>query len=111
VHELPIAAAPAADGALPEPAPFVFQISLNDFHVSYEIDAYTHRPNDMIRICSDLHRNIQGQLNQAGVEIMSPACTSLRDGNRVTVPRPRLPPDCEPPSFRLRRTDAQEGPK
>jgi len=108
VHELLIAAALATDGVLPEPAPFVFQTSLNDFHVSYEINAYTHRPNDMIRIYSDLHRSIQDQFNQAGVEIMSPAYTSLRDGNRVTIPRPHLPPDYEPPSFRLRRTGAPE---
>ena len=39
---------------------------------------------------------------------MSPAYTSLRDGNRVTIPRSNLPPDYEPPSFRLRRTGAPE---
>jgi hypothetical protein len=62
----------------------------------------------MMRIYSELHRSIQDQFNQADVEIMSPAYTSLRGGNRVTIPRPHLPPDYEPPSFRLRRTDAPE---
>jgi small-conductance mechanosensitive channel len=109
VHELLISAAVATDGVLSEPAPFVLQTSLNDFHVSYEINAYTHRPNEMIRIYSDLHRNIQEKFNEAGVEIMSPAYTSLRDGNRVTIPAHSLPADYEAPSFRLSRTDLRAG--
>lgn len=47
VHELLIAAALDTPGVLKEPAPFVLQTSLNDFHVSYEINAYTDRPNAM----------------------------------------------------------------
>jgi hypothetical protein len=33
---------------------------------------------------------------------MSPNYYALRDGNRVTIPRPHLPGDYEPPSFRVR---------
>jgi hypothetical protein len=33
-----------------------------------------------------LHQNIQDKFNEAGVEIMSPHCKALRDGNQTTIP-------------------------
>jgi hypothetical protein len=33
-----------------------------------------------------LHQNIQDKFNEAGIEIMSPHYTSLRDGNPTTIP-------------------------
>jgi small-conductance mechanosensitive channel len=41
VHQLLIAAATQAEGVLTEPAPFVLQTSLDDFYVSYQLNAYT----------------------------------------------------------------------
>jgi len=37
-------------------------------------------------IYSDIHRNILDVFNNAGVEILSPAYISARDGNLTTVP-------------------------
>jgi small-conductance mechanosensitive channel len=104
VHELLIAAAEATDGVLKNPKPFVFQMSLNDFYVSYEINAYTERPNEMARIYSDLHENIQDQFNEAGVEIMSPHYAAVREGNRAAIPDEHLPKDYRAPSFRVAQT-------
>jgi small-conductance mechanosensitive channel len=105
VHELLIQAARRTSGVLPEPAPFVLQTALNDFFVTYEINAYTRRANDMVNIYGELHQHIQDAFNAAGVEIMSPHFTSLRDGNPSTIPgsRPitgahRPPPDLSPES-------------
>ena len=86
VHELLINAALSTDGILAEPKPFVFQTSLDDYYVAYQINAYTRRPNDMALLYSNLHQNIQDKFNEGGVEIMSPAYHSIRDGNAVTIP-------------------------
>lgn len=72
VHALLLAAAERTPGLLREPLPFVLQTALNDFYVSYELNASTDRPTEMIRIYSDLHRNIQDAFNEHGVQIMSP---------------------------------------
>lgn len=102
VHALLIAAALRTDGVARDPSPFVFQTALNDFSVSYEINAFVHAPRDILRIYSDLHANIQECFNEAGVEIMSPNYFALRDGNRTTTPGSYLSAEYEPPSFRVR---------
>jgi small-conductance mechanosensitive channel len=88
VHELLIEAALATEGVASEPRPFVFQTSLNDFHVSYQINAYTHQANRLDDIYSLLHQNIQDEFNKAGVEIMSPSWHSIRQGGETTIPQP-----------------------
>jgi small-conductance mechanosensitive channel len=104
VHELLINAALATPRILADPRPFVLQNSLDDFYVSYELNAYTDRPQLMVYIYSDLHQNIQDRFNEAGVEIMSPHYSQLRDGNVTTIPGSYLPRDYEPPSFRVEPT-------
>lgn len=101
VHELLIAAARATDHILKEPGPYVLQTSLNDFFVTYELNVYTNQPVLMANIYSDLHQNIQDQFNQAGVEIMSPHYSALRDGNRIAIPEDHLPKGYRAPAFRV----------
>jgi small-conductance mechanosensitive channel len=86
VHQLLTAAASGVSGILAEPAPFVLQKALNDYHVSYELNAYTDKAQGMAAAYSALHANIQDKFAAAGVEIMSPACHSLRDGNAPALP-------------------------
>ena len=104
VHALLIAAAGSTEGILAEPAPFVFQTSLDDFYVSYQINAYTDQPSRMAAIYSELHTNIQEKFNEGGVEIMSPHYRSERDGNQTTIPAQHLPKDYVAPSFRITQT-------
>ncbi len=101
IHELLIAAAEATPRTLSHPRPFVFQTALNDFYVSYQINVFTADANHMDDIASALHQNIQDQFNAAGVEIMSPHYTSLRDGNTIAIPEANQPPGYRPPSFRV----------
>lgn len=103
VHELLISAAQSTDGILAEPTPFVLQTSLDDFYVSYELNAYTDQPGRMAGIYSELHSNIQDRFNEGGVEILSPHYGAHRDGNTVTIPQNYLPKDYEAPAFRLFR--------
>jgi small-conductance mechanosensitive channel len=102
VHALLIQAALTTDGILRQPAPFVLQTSLNDFHVSYELNAYTDRPNEFQNIYSRLHEAIQDSFNEGGIEIMSPTFYALRDGNTVTIPVDHLAPGYEAPAFRVK---------
>ena len=72
IHALLLQAASHTPGLLPSPPPFVLQTSLDDFYVSYELNAYTDSPQMMVQIYSDLHQNIQDAFNEFGVQIMSP---------------------------------------
>ncbi len=101
VHELLIAAARATPGVAPEPPPFVLQTSLNDFSITYELNIYTAEAQHLLRIQSELHQNIQDKFNEAGVEIMSPTFSAVRDGNQVTIPEDYLPKTYEAKGFRF----------
>ena len=101
VHALLIAAAQRTENILPAPPPFVLQTSLDDFYVSYEINAYTDRADIMAATYSRLHQNIQEAFNDGGVEIMSPHYGALRDGNRTTIPDAHLPTSYQTPAFRV----------
>ena len=61
VHELLINAALATNRILKDRPPFVLQTSLEDFYVSYQLNAYTSQSqsNSMTGIYSDMHQNIQ----------------------------------------------------
>ena len=99
VHQLLIEAAKETRLVLQEPEPFVLQTRLDDFYVAYQINAYTRDSNSVAIILSELHQNIQKTFFSAGVEIMSPHYSSLRDGNRVAMPDENLSPDYNPPEF------------
>jgi len=101
VHELLIEAARKTACILVEPKPFVLQTALNDFYVTYELNAHTDEPRQMVNTYSALHRNIQDTFNEAGVEIMSPHYAQLRDGNRTAIPDAYLPTDYVPRSIRI----------
>ena len=102
VHELLMAAALKTEGVLADPPPFVLQTALNDFSITYEINAFVNSPVSLPRTYSTLHANIQEAFNEAGVEIMSPNYFALRDGNQATVPRQHLPAGYVAPAFRVR---------
>jgi small-conductance mechanosensitive channel len=86
VHQLLIDAALDTPDVLKNPAPFVLQKALNDFHVSYELNALTRKPELLPALYSALHRHIQDRFAAAGVEIMSPTYAALRDGNAIALP-------------------------
>jgi small-conductance mechanosensitive channel len=86
VHGLLLAAARSVAGIAPEPAPYVLQTSLNDFHVSYELNVCV--PSEMAyrEVRTALLGAIQDQFAAADVEILSPAYHAMRNGNPSTVP-------------------------
>ena len=105
VHDLLIQAARRTPAILQTPAPYVLQHSLNDYHVSYEIWAYTANAADMFLTYGALHQNIQDSFNEGGIEILSPGYASLRDGNTTTIPASYRDERYAAPSFRVRVSD------
>lgn len=100
VHELATKAALATNSIEANPAPFIYQTSLDDFYVSYQVNAYTRSPNNQASIYSELHQNILDQFNNAGVEILSPHYRALRDGNMMAAPAENIPKEYIIPAIR-----------
>ncbi len=101
VHQALIAAASVTPRILNEPAPFVWQMSLDDFYVSYQLNAYTHQPKLIFTIYSELHGNILQKCDEAGIEILSPHYAALRDGNDSTLSPEHLAPGSTVKGFRI----------
>jgi small-conductance mechanosensitive channel len=92
-----LAAARSVPGIAQDPPPLVLQTSLNDFHISYEINASVEDVHRYRETLSALLASLQDQFAEANVEILSPAYQALRDGGASTVPRgfptaPQQPP-------------------
>lgn len=102
MHQALIDAALRTNLILDEPKPFVLQTSLEDFYVSYQINAYTREAGKQALIYSNLHQNIQDVCNERGIEILSPHYRAARDGNMTTIPADYLPNDYKSPSFNVK---------
>jgi small-conductance mechanosensitive channel len=103
MHKALIDAALRTDMISKKPEPFVLQTSLDDFYVSYQINAYTKQANRQSLIYSLLHQNIQDCCNEAGIEILSPHYRYQRDGNATTIPANYLDKDYKAPPFNVRQ--------
>ena len=90
-----------------DPKPFVLQTRLDDFYVSYQLNAYSDSPHKQPAIYSELHQNLQDEFNEWGVEILSPHYRAQRDGNQVTTPANYVPQDYEAPHFRMKNFDKE----
>lgn len=102
MHQALIDAALKTEMVLHEPVPFVLQTSLDDFYVSYQINAYTREASKQAAIYSNLNQNIQNVCNERGIEILSPHYRAARDGNNITIPADYLPKDYKAPSFNVK---------
>ncbi|MFY0591630.1 mechanosensitive ion channel family protein [Roseivirga sp.] len=103
VHEVLIEAALNTEHIKKLPKPYVLQTSLDDFYVSYQLNARTREIHKMALIYSKLHQNIQDKCNEAGIEILSPHYGAQRDGNHSTIPQEHLPENYQAPWFRLKK--------
>ena len=103
VHEVLVEAALCTEHIKKLPHPYVFQTSLDDFYVSYQLNARTREIHKMAFIYSEMHKNIQDKCNEAGIEILSPHYGAHRDGNHSTIPQEQLPEDYQAPWFRVKK--------
>ncbi|PZW44027.1 mechanosensitive ion channel-like protein [Mesonia algae] len=101
VNEALIEAALRTNAIQKKPQPFVLQTSLDDFYVSYQLNAYTKEPNKQALIYSELHQNIQDCCNEMDIEILSPHYRAQRDGSMTTIPADYLDKDYKAPPFHV----------
>ena len=92
VHELMLAAAEHTRHVTSRPPPRVWQISLDDFAVTYELRCSTERPDLAGAVKSELVKHVLDEFNKAGVEIMTPSVRSHRDGTAIAIPAQYDPP-------------------
>ncbi len=86
VHELMLSAARSVGGITDEVEPFVLQTSLNDFHISYELNAFVRDAATYRQTLSEVLAALQDLFAAAGLEILSPGYHAIRNGNRSTLP-------------------------
>ncbi len=106
-----IEAALRTEYVLKDPKPFVLQTGLEDFYVSYQINAYIRAANEQANIYSFLFQNIQDVCNEHGIEIMSPHYRAARDGNETTIPQDYRSEDYKVPDFNVNVKDASDDSK
>ena len=73
VEAMLLMAAERTPGLLREPAAFVLERSLDEFAVTYELNAYCSTPTAMPSVYAALHRNVLDVFNEYSVQIMTPA--------------------------------------
>ena len=64
----------------------------------------------MVDLYAALHGRSQDAFYAAGVEIMSPHYTALRDGNAVAIPETLRAPAYRAPAFRVEDATAESRP-
>ena len=74
-------AAERTSGLLREPAPFVLQLSHNDFAVTYELNVYCDQPTEVYRLYAELHRSVLDLLNERQLRGSDEYCSDLRAGD------------------------------
>lgn len=87
VHSMLLEVADKTPFVEKSPAPFVLQTSLDDFYVSYQLNAYTKQPAKQSSIYSDLHALMQDVFAKNDVEIMSPHYQADREGPSTIPPK------------------------
>ncbi|SEM10911.1 Mechanosensitive ion channel [Syntrophus gentianae] len=85
VEAMLLLAAERTAGLLRDPSPFVLQKELGDFAIVYELNVCTDNPSEMMKLYTDLHREILDVFNDYGVQIMTPAY-------RSDTPEPKIVP-------------------
>ena len=86
VHKMLIEAAERCPLISQAKRPFVLQTALNDYHISYQLNAFTENEDKIPGAYSELHQNIQEVFAENRVEIMSPGFTVLRNTPKDTTP-------------------------
>ncbi len=80
IEELLIRAALQTKDITEKFKPYIFQLSLEEIHAVYELNAYTFAPQNMYFIKSDLVKNIQTIFAEAKVEISSTQYVEIKRG-------------------------------
>lgn len=78
IHEVLINAAQQTQHINKDKEPYVFQNTLDQFYVTYQINVYTHEPDKMFFIHTELLQNIQDGFAEAGIDMNLPTQISIK---------------------------------
>jgi small-conductance mechanosensitive channel len=112
VQGLLLLAAARTPGVRREPAPFVWQMALEDPYVRHTLLFCLERPADRLQTLAAMHANILDAFNEYGVQIMSPRYV-VDPGAPKVVPRDQwfsAPASSEPPAEMRTSASADRGP-
>ncbi|HEY6307535.1 MAG TPA: mechanosensitive ion channel domain-containing protein, partial [Candidatus Angelobacter sp.] len=105
VEGMLLLAARRTRGVRANPAPFVLELSLNTFDITYEVNTYLEPGQLEYVVTAELNRNILDAFNEFGVQIMTPAYIADPQQDKV-VPREQWH---RPPATPLDASDATPG--
>ncbi len=100
VEAMLIEAAARTPGLLKDPPPFVLQLALGDFCVTYELNVYCDRPYYMMDLYTGLSQNILDIFNEHGVQIMTPAYIADPEQLKIVPKDHWYTPPAKPPKNR-----------
>jgi len=86
VRAMLLLAAARTEGVLHDPAPVVYENSLTDFYVEYELVAQGSSAKPRPVLMSELHEQILDVFNEHGVQIMSPHFEGQPDRPAIVEP-------------------------
>lgn len=72
VKSLLVQAAGRTEGIIQDPPPFVLLVRFNNFAAVYELRAYTDRPNEFLKIESDIRENVYRAFRDQGIDLTTP---------------------------------------
>jgi small-conductance mechanosensitive channel len=78
-ESLLIEAATKVEGVRQTPYPYLVLSELGDFAAIYELRAFTNRPNEFMRIQSEIRKNIYDTFQSNGVDLTTPAVQIRRE--------------------------------
>ncbi len=105
VEGMLLLAARRTRGIRANPSPFVLELSLNTFDITYEINAHLAPCQLAYVVVAELNRNILDAFNEFGVQIMTPAYVGDPQHDKV-VPREHWH---QPPATPLNAPDTTPG--
>jgi small-conductance mechanosensitive channel len=78
-ESLLIEAATKVEGVVQTPYPYLVLSELGDFAAIYELRAFTNRPNEFMRIQSEIRKNIFDTFQSNGIDLTTPAVQIRRE--------------------------------
>lgn len=88
VEAMLLEAARRTPGLQPEPQPFVQELALGEFGVTYELNAYCSDPFKMAGLYTEMHRHVLDVFNEYDVQILTPSYSEDPHARKV-VPQER----------------------
>lgn len=111
VEAMLLEAAARTPGALKEPPPFVLQLALGDFCVTYELNVSCNQPHEMEELYTLLSQNILDVFNEYGVQIMTPAYMADTEQPKIVPKDQWYSPPAKPPETKQEKQTVESVPK